>query len=509
MFETKTLKANGGTARRLLAFAQLNQMDFDSKLVELAERDLLTKQELDSLPMVLTGPEITALQHVMDWQGRAMLLDEGHAGGRKVALASAFLNGGRTLILVQPTYYAQWATMVREVWPDANISVFGNPRYAPKGTAYPRGVNFTEHPDMEADVFISSYGGIIWNDFVGKTIVDQTIVEEMDHLNAVNYKWTDAVQSLFHELPRPLLLQNVYNLPNDAGRDNMSSLQSGGSRALDFIGQMISKYLWAGIHTITPFTQGSPREVQDYLDRKNYSGVDMLKILNLFGVNSSLLDNVDGSKPPLTFFDDCIRLLQGDHHRKDSGLRRFTEREREMVEATGRSIPQLVSSALKDDVPSQTLVGQLKTTQWANLKAQHIKAIHGNMTNKTTKSLFLVENTDLERALRLQFGNQIDTAAPDPNLAQFRMAYPNWIAGYQAPNHNYTRCYNMMVTIDDLINYPAFLSISNFLFLADTPVSQEFYELVKQAADHEGTQIVITMIRSTFEEEIFKKIAEI
>lgn len=509
MFETKTFNASGGMARRLLAFAQLNQMNFDNKLIELAERDLLTKEELNSLPMILTGPEITALQHVMDWKGRAMLLDEGQAGCRKVAMASAFLNGGRTLILAQPAYYAQWATMAREVWPNAIISVFGNPRYAPKGTAYPAGVHFSEHPNFEADVFITSYGGLIWNDFLSKTTVDQTLIEEMDHLNSVNYKWTDAVQSLFHELPRPLLLQNVFNLPNDSGRDNMSSLQSGGSRALDYIGQMISKFLWAGIHTITPFTQGSPRDVQDYLDRKGYSGVDMLKALNLFGVNSSLLDNVDGTKPPLVFFEDSIRTLQGDHHRKESGLRRFVERERDMVAATGQTMTQLVSSALNDDLPSQALIEQLKPTQWANLKAQHIKTIHGNMTNKTTKSLFLVDNVDLERALRLQFGNQIDSTRPDANLAQFRMAYPYLIAGYQEPKQLYTRCYNMMVTIDDLINYPAFLSMSNFLFLADTPVSKEFYELVKQAADQEGTQIVLSVIRKTFEEEIYEKIAEI
>jgi hypothetical protein len=76
-------------------------------------------------------------------------------------------------------------------------------------------------------------------------------------------------------------------------------------------------------------------------------------------------------------------------------------------------------------------------------------------------------------------------------------------------NHTTKKINNLIVTVDDLINHPSLLKLTNFLFIADTPVSREFYQLVKQAADAEGAQIVLPVILDTFEEEIHRQLTEI
>lgn len=511
MHDVKKLPASPGLARRLLAFSQLNHMNFTGDLVDLAMKDLLTPGDFEAFPYSIDAGQLSTVQYVKDWEGRAMLLSGKSGRARHVALAHAWLSGGRTLIMTRPEFYADWAKWVKNIWPDSNLSVFGNPRYQEKAPAFPEGVVFSEKPDFTADIFITSYGGLIWHNFFNHTTVDQTIVEELDHQGAVNYKWEDALKGIFNEVPRPLFIQNINNLPNDSGRDNMTSLQSYGSKALQFLGKQITDYMWAGTSNMGGVVSGANlREAEDYLTGRGYTGVDNLRILSLFGVSSHLLDDVEGHKAPIMFWDNSVRDILGDRQKRaSSGLLRLPDRERAVEQETGIKIDQVVRSAVAGDRPSQTLVGSLMTPQWANLKARHLKHVHGNLATRMSRCLFLTSHHELKRALQLQFGLQMEDLAQvsDRTYAQIRFIHPSISMSMSYDQlYNFRPLSNLIVTLDDLIAEPKLLQVSNYLFLAEPIIDRDYMDAIKEAAEASGTRLVTSVTRSIFEEFLFREL---
>lgn len=513
MHDIKNFAATPGLARRLLTFSQMNHMLFDEKLVDLAMTDLIGPEDLKGFTFALDQSQLACLQFVRDWNGRGMILCSKPERARHVALASVWLQGGTTLIMAQPKFYHLWANLVREVFPDAKISVFGNPRYHEKGQVFPSGVEFSEKPDTDADFFITSYGGVIWNNLLNTTTISQTIVEELDHQGSVNYKWEDAVKGLFHEIPSPLFIQDIHYLPQDAGRDNIASLQASGSKALQFVSETLNNLAWAGMTLLGGLsTCGKHRETEDYLVGRGYTGVDNLKLLSLFGASSHLLDDAQGHKAPITFYDSTIKDLLSMGNRKsraDSGLHRLIAREGAIEEETGVKLTATVQDALAGHKPSMTLIGGLQTAQWANLKSQHLKTIHGHLANRMSRCLFLTDHSDLKRSLLLNFGFQLEdlSTSKDRVLTVARYLSPLISVPLSAAQWQSLRpLSNLIVTIDDLIAEPNLLQVSNFLFLGEQPMSQDYWDAIKEAASASGTRIVNGVIRSTFEEHISKQL---
>ena len=512
MHDVKTFPASPGLARRLIQFSILNHMAFDSKLVELAMEGLVTSAELEGFAHKLDSAQLSSLQFARDWEGRALLLCSKPDRARSVALANAWLNGGKTLILSQPRFYAQWATMIREIWPEASISVFGNPRYQEKDQALPAGVKFTDKPDTSADFLVSSYGGVIWNNIIGTLDISQTIVEELNHPGAVNYKWESALKGIFHEIPKPLFIQNINSLPSDAGRDNLSSLQATNSKAVLFLGNLITNYMWAGTSHMGALTNGIRlNEIEDYLVGRGYTGVDHLRLLSLFGVSSHLLDDAEGHKSPIVFYDNTLKDLLGDKQRRSSsGLFNLYKQERAVEDQTGVKLSDTVQSALEGDRPSMTLIGALKTPQWANLKAKHLTSIHRNLATRMSRCLMLTDNQYIKQPLLLQFGLQMEdlSRSRDRNFTVARFLYPN-CEGMTIKPEQWSMMRplsNLLVTLDDLIEFPNLLQNANFLFLCEQTIDPEYAQAIKLAAQASGTRLVNSVIRETFEELIYKQL---
>jgi hypothetical protein len=512
MYDVKKFTATPGLARRLLAFSQIHGLDFDQKLADLAFRDLLSPKDLQDFAFQLNSRQLESLQFIRDWQGRGMILCDRPEQGRHISLANAWLSGGRTVIMAQPKFYHVWAQMIRDAFPDSKISVFGNPRYMEKSANFPQGVEFSERPDLEADFFVTSYGGLIWHDLFNTVDIEQTIVEELSYPGAVNYKWGSGVNGLFYEVPKPIFIQDINDLPTDPGKDILASIQTNKSKALQFIGETITTYMWPGVKHLDAIANNYDiKECEDYLASIGYAGVDRLKILSLFGISSHLLESTSGARTPITFYDATIKSLVSVKKKDNSasGLYRIFKRERLIEEETGLTVSNIVQRALNGDRPSMTLIGGLKTPQWASLKVQHLKSVHTQLANRLTKCLFLTESQDVRRSLMLSMGNQLEILSSDDReriLTRyldpiiFRSLPVDWWDKIRTPISN------LVVTVEDLINEPDLLKASNFLFMVDPPMSQEYWDSIKEATSVTGTRIVNGIILSTFEEEIYKNL---
>ncbi len=505
MFDVKTLNATPGMARRLINYSTLNKISFDEKLVDLAMQDIVSKEDLFDFPFDLPNNAVSTIQHIRDWNGRAMVLCSKSEEARHVAMADLWLKpSSKVLVLAQTKSYTDWVDLFRAVMPDAKISIFGNPRYHSSAVKYPDGIQFTEDADFTADVFITNYSGLIWNDFFANVTVDRTFVEELEGPGALPYKWSTQVAALFNEVPCPLFLQNINHLPLSSGRDIMSSLLLPGSQASQFLSEIINKMLWPSTTISTILNSIETKAAEEYLAKRSYVNLDYIKLLNIVGVSSDLLNDAT-TTGPLTFYETSLPTLLAKQN-KSSGLIRLHTRERDLEQSEGRKLPEIVQSAIGGDRASAGLIGALRTPQWATLKGQHLKGVHGSIANRLTRSLFLAENPDLIRALRLQFGTAIRTIGDEPEMDVMGFT------GLVMPGVIWKRVYdvkpvsNLIVTMEDLITYPDLLNKAAYLFMPELPFDKEEYQAISEAATASGTRLVLTVIKSTFEQELFQQL---
>jgi hypothetical protein len=428
-----------------------------------------------------------------------MLLCSDNQDARPIALANSWLQGGRTLIMSRPENYHIWANMIREVWPDAKISVFGNPRYNDSKGSFPADVEFKEAPEQDADFYITSYGALIWHNFFNRFTVDQTIVEELDSMTSINYKWLDAVRGIFHEIPRPLFLQNIYQLPKDSGRDILASLQTSTSKANGFIGNIVADLMWVNLPVAKPFGNYSIKDVESYLGNKRYSSFDYLKLLTIFGVSSHLLSKVEGAHIPMVFRDNTVQQAIQNVNRMESGLKAMKTRERDLTSSKGISMQTLVTESLQGSDSSETLVGRLMTSQWAAVKARHLKTIHASLTNRTTHCLFIADNPEIQNSLKLTLGPIAGVFDVQTAKRYQRSGLEAWKADqFTVPLSN------LILTREQLESNPSLLQDTTFVFLASMPLNQTSYDLLKMSTNAHGVRIVMSVMDSTFEEVILR-----
>jgi len=510
MYDVKTLPRTPGMARRLLQFAQLNDMQFDSQLAELALEDLLDHTALENFPYEVPASVVPALQHIRDWQGRAMLFCTSKEEGMVTALAHLWTSGQkRTLILTKPNLYPEWAEGIQKIWPDAKISVFGNQRYQTRNIKYPAGIEFQETPDLTADVMITSYTGVIWNNLIGSELLEQTVVDELDNNSAYPYKWEATLKEMFREIPSPLFIQNINSLPKDAKRDIVASLMSPTSQASEFVLKTLSSFVWGGIPLNGIAHSFNDRPTLEYLNKRGYGSVDLLRLFSLLGASSHLLDGNADYGLPLVFHDTTLAAFLASG-KTESKLVRLKARECDLEEAEEDTIANIVARALADEREPQGSLDTLRTQQWATLKGSAVKAAYASMSNRFSKCLYLVESPDLARSLKLHFGPQIDVMPPeghDQTIMRARFNYPTSDGSLTWQELSTLKpFYNIILTLDDLIKDPRILEKADFVFVPELSYSQEDFNFLREAINVTKARIVLNVLDKSFEEEIFNQL---
>lgn len=509
MLNLVTLPSSPGMARRLLAFSRLNGMKFDDAIVELAMTDLVGPDELQGSGLMLSSSEFAALQYVLDWKGRALLLDTGKERTRKVALASLWSRPlGQTVVLARPREYAAWATEILKVWPSARISVFGNPRYNDKADVLPNGLIFSETPDITADFLITSYGGLIYNDLVTLDSLKYSIIEEFSHNHQVNYKWQSAVTGVLSELPCPLVLQDAIELPTDHKQDVVTALQTSGSTALTWLGDFASLCLFGGNDLITCVTDEKKNKAAiSYLSIRGYTGHHLFTLLSAVGISTDLLTSTDQRTDVIAVYDNTVsKLKNGKKDRKESGLHRLIQREAEIKAHTGLPLGRTILDALDGDDAATALVDGLMTTQWASVKAQHLKKVVDDLFTFLSRIIIVADRPELIRSLRLQFGGVAEhlSSLADCGPAINRFIGRNMLVQQNGTNIKPLRI--LIVSKDELD--PSLLEAANFLIVGDWPRSLQDHARLDALAQDHNLRMVYSVLRDTFETELFSQLTQ-
>jgi hypothetical protein len=502
MLNFTKVPASSGLARRLIAFSRLNGMTFDAKLAELAVENLISHSDFDAFPHKFNQYEYAAIQHVLDWNGRSMLLDSGVDRLRTIALASVWIRpAGQTLILSRPRDYADWVDAIREIWPNATVSVFGNQRHVARDKPLPDGYDFSEIPDISADFLITSYGGMIWNDIHVLDSLKYTIVEELSDTKQINHKWEEALLGAFKELQAPLLLQDITMLPKDKGANVVTSLSTSSSQAIHQIGETLGRFVFGGSHLPGFVTnERGNKSLTYYLSMRGYTGHSTLDLLNCFGVSSDLLRDGEIKTDVVTFYDQTVADAKSKKLTVDSGIGRLINRESLVEDELGLRIEQIATDAVYGDMVSQRALRDLMNNAWASLKGQHVKKIVDDLFSYLSRTIVVSDNPELIRVLRLQFGKSAEHlgSVDNPDFVKARFAERNMFIG---PNGRAKPLRILIASTADLLD-PTILDAANYLILADTPLSVEDYLDMKDLSDEFGIRLVLSVQRGTFEEKV-------
>lgn len=501
MFDVKRLPRSPEFARRLINFCEISNLVFDEELVNLALNGLIHRDQFKNYPYALDDDQISALQYVNDWQGRSLLLGEDNQRLRTTALASVFGKDGGLLILSQPQYYHEWILLVQKVFPKSKISVFGNQRYLkPDHKAqFPKGIEFTADPDYESEIFITSYGGVIWNNFLSDASFTHTIIEELSNLENLHHKWETSVAGMVRELPNPIYLQNILDLPTETTMNQLAGCQIPMSKTNRHISILLQNYVRAGVPHILNSFMNDTRIVPEYLKIRGYKNFDFLKLYSLFGVSSHLID----SSSPIIFYDESIKDLKNSKisKQKNSGLNRLVEKQSDMLQTSQRTLSDTVRIALDGDDVMATLVGQLMDNQWATLKASHIKTFSRRLSGQMAKCLYLTSNMDLIRGLKIHSGTSqgfaILSEYEEPQKIKDRFLERT---GWELIPLNH-----LVINKTELLDSDLFTK-TNFIILGDIPLNRKEFIDLQELAKKYDIKLIIPITLSTWEEEIYQQL---
>lgn len=509
MFDTKTLEATPANARRLIQFAKFKNIEISPELEALARQDQVDPEAFNGTSFSIDAAGIEMVQHILDWKGRGMVLDNGDYQSRQAALGALWLKPkGRTIILTRPNVYALWASLIQKQWPTSKISVFGNPRYEEKSQIYPTGISFKEEPDLDADWLITSYGSLIWHNVVGKTDIGQVIVEEIDSDQSLNYRWDDALRGILGEVASVLFLQNILAMDSSIAVA-LNSLHEQNGRLSRHIQRISSSYLWpfaAPLVNLQDFS--TARDSIRYLSERGYNNIQPLTLLPSLGISTAAISNAAGRSAPLVFTDKSVhdvKVIKSMAKTTSPYLRMIT-REDGLEAHTGQSIEALVRDCLDGDTRAAELLRGLQTVQYGNLKAPFIAQNLDRLTSKVSRSLVVCESPELERSLcvTLKSAQRITTRAPEDVRTQS-------IGQYLFPNESHKQYlekvgYSLNTLIvdsttianDDIVDFTSYLVIGDPIMTLDT---YRFYvELSKQR----DLRLVHFILQGTFEEYFFK-----
>lgn len=499
MFETKTFSATPANARRLLEFNKLKGTLVTEEVQELATRDTVASRLAES-NIQLDDAQKAALQRILDWNGRGMLLMDKLDQGKEVAQAVCKLRGvNKVLVLCSANQSGPWAELFQTEFPELEICVFGNMRH--KGSAkLPAGVKFEESPNTSADVIITNFMSVVWHDLLDNWVPEQVLVEEFSAAGSgiSSLKNKETLAALFQELPSPLFLQNVTGY-----RHNGALLHSETRKRQQNILWDLEEILDWGVWASCGFPgraliQKTPT-VTKAMQGWGYGSLDAWRALPMLGVSTELVNMDNG---PVTDHKDQRAASHFARGKKD-GYSRVIQREREQLAEKGLTGKEVVRRALNGDPASKALIEGLRTMQWANAKAASIRTIIEDVGIFPARSLIICENPNLRRALLLNLSftgydksSYCDVLPPmgDRDAIKARFFKTEALSGKPISA--------MLVSLQDLDD-PALLHIADNIIFAEWPLDRAIYDVVKEEyALPNSCRLIQTTLEQTIEEEI-------
>lgn len=497
MFDTHDISATPAWARRLLEIRKFTSIELPQEIVDLAEQGRITTNPLQQFDVQLDDIAMHSLQYVLDWNCRAMVIGIDDLMHRKVAAAAIRVREPSSIVLfTNPNNYGAWARLIRAIWPTDSISVYGNTRYAGTHGAdeFPEGVVYEDRPNISARWQITSYGSFIYHDVLARKIPDMLVVDELTDRRSVNYRWSEALASVFMEVPQLLLLQNANRMAS-SDSDTLTALQTPGSDAYMHLMWLLGRGIAVGSQAAAWLGESQHcTAVMQHLTNAGYQGANPLALTALLGTSLHLM-NTDPLRP-LRFHDTTVSSAVA-NGLSNATVRRYLEHVTAVhARASASSADELVSRLDTQGPATRDYLAELKNATWASLKASHVQKVHSQLSTRHNRTLILANSQALVRGIRMRLQAEMPQLANgDQSVARYLHPLPDWqLYASEIPPPIRTVLYTDLSEVNEHV-----LRGTDYLILAEWPDDREMHDLTVDLARTFNIKLVYTTLSGTFE----------
>ncbi len=497
MFERTSYPLNGKWARHLLRLSNASKIPVDASLREVAKQ---SSYDASMVPTHLkfSRKEYDAIQYLLDWNCRAVLLDhKGISYSRHVSMLAAHIIGSKAISIYcrGPRQVNEWSDLIRDLFPGEPIFTRINKDPRRNITTHDNEVAsrrwiISEYKEMQDTALVSDYN------------IDHMIVEKDE--KELPYDTTDVLAGLCSELIRTTFI--VHSADFWVNQTEYKSQAS-----IGVVQMVLSEYLKTNkFMSKVPVMFGTSQNVAMYFRKRGrkYNPVA------LFEASGACFDLVmeKSSMYLKNNFSNTMLVNEGSNsNRRNDGIQRYANIESNVCSKAGSTVEGLVDRALSGDLVAQVHLEELKTMDWAKLKANMFYNNLRVMNSAEEKVVIVAKHEALRKFLSFST-NIIPIEANDPDVNQklSNFVYPSTISKdfENLPVGFKNRISNTIIVRDLVALDVRALELTEQVIFAefeyDAQTLADYVELSKAF----GFKITFGTMRGTFEERLAEKLLD-
>lgn len=495
MYERTSFPATPKWARHLLRLANASKTPIDASLRDLARQ---LSYDVSVLPkhLRLSRKEHDAIQYMLDWNGRAVLLDmAGISFARHIMTLTAQLLDSKSIWILchTPTDVLEWRQVLLDLFPDDAI-------YADVDKRIKNTTGNTD--DTERRWLITTHHYVNDLDMVGNFKIDHVVFEKT--LKDISYDSNDAILGLFQEMRKVSVLLQATDFWTDLS--HYRSIQT-----TTILGSLISNYLRTNRHMAqVPSHFSTSQDVALYFRTRGrkYSPV------SLFEASGACFDLILDKESTnfKNIFSSSMLVSAGAHsNRRSEVIRKYADEEAKLIERTGRTISETVDEALRGNKVAQVDLDGLKSPDWGKLKANAFYNLI-NAANSVEEKTIVVASHGM---IRRYMSTTLNAVSLDDNLspevmnrkcANFVYPNPQYETFDGIPAYYECRIQNTVMT-DNLVSLdPRVIEAADTVVVTEFQYDPIWIEELIELSRAFGFKLVFGTMRGTFEEILSERL---
>ena len=495
MYERTSYPATPKWARHMLRLSNASKIPVDASVRDLARQ---TDYDMPSLPasIRLGRKECDAIQYLLDYNGRAVLVDnKGISYAQYVSAIAATILDSKTIWIVCNGHseIAGWRSTIKSVAPNDPILARVGPEEFSNATANPI-------KEGERKWLITSYKALLDSSIISEYKVDHLIFDKDDR--DLPYDSTDALSGACLEIKRTTMVFQATDFwvnPNDYKSQSVMGLLS----------TLLSDYMrLSSTMSKIPLMFGTSQNVAMYF-RKRARRYEPLRVFEASGVCFDLVTDKTSTFFTNVFSNNMLVTTGAHSKRRSEVINNYMLQEDKLCTRLGKDADGVVEAALAGDATARAGLDTLKTQEWAKQKASLFYNSIREVNTTNEKMIVVAKNPHIRKYIATSL-NIVDIDEGDDATIAMKSAnfvYPH--AGYkefEVPKTYACRISNLVMTEDVSALDPLVLENANYVVFTEFDYDASMisdYIALSQVFDF---KIIFGTMRGTFEEALADKL---
>lgn len=499
MYDRIELPRTGRWARHLLRLAATSNVEVDPQLQEIAKE---TSYDPLCAPKGFSWSkrEFNALQYVLDWNGRCILAYEKSAPGyaKHVALIAAKQLGSKRVMITtqRDVGFQEYIGIIPQLFPDHALAYSD----AKSGDLiYAHGDETYEH-----QWFVHQARGLSTNSKTIDTTKPDHHIADLDSVTQIEYTFVELFKALCGEFSRTTVLVGCQEFWNTTMEQHVVASKA-------HITHILDDYLGlSSFHARVPHVSHTSKTPLQYYRARGVR-MDSIAFYEASGACFSLV-----ADKPTKFFRNVISSgLIGNtsdrSSRRAEMFQRYQQNEAQQCERLGKTLEQVVDSALDGNKESREALNAMQSEKWAKLKASALYSVIRDTVTTEEKTLIVAANPVIVRNLSAQTGATVYDSAGASSLQQTMMSnfvYPHPNASqFNRPANDKTFNRIKTLLIENILDVDErVLEATDRLVIAEFPYDREIMQAYVDLAQVFRFRMFFATMRGTFEDYLSEQL---